>query len=404
MRLFQNTRALVLLGLLVLILIVVIPLIVFLVLAGQKEHMPGRLTPTPRVSQTPGGALSWPIISRNVPVFASSATEPASDADDDDYDDSWRSKGTPAWLAYDLSNVPASWRGKVLIVWYNETLDYDHTIIGYNANDLPQDYTIDVNPAPGGGNPPGTGWITLVTVKGNHYHSRQHVMNMTGNNWIRINVAAVDSPSQKDDVAIKMDIYDANYGPTDDWIFYGDGITVGGMGHLAAGGVKTFAQLINAKLPNNFPLQESGGIEFLASTEGAKYLKTWLELFPGKYVVLSYGTIDAINCESADIFYSSYVAMVQAVLNQGKIPIVPHIPWGKNANIQKCAPELNCKIDRLYQAFPQVIKGPDLWTFFQKHQNLISNDNIDPTEMGFGAYRQQWANAMLAAVYNIRAI
>ena len=87
MRLFRNTRALVLLGLLVLILIVVIPLIVFLILAEQKQHMPGRLTPTPRTSQIPGGAQSWPVISRNVSVFASSATEPDSDANDDDYDD-----------------------------------------------------------------------------------------------------------------------------------------------------------------------------------------------------------------------------------------------------------------------------------------------------------------------------
>ena len=53
-------------------------------------------------------------------------------------------------------------------------------------------------------------------------------------------------------------------------------------------------------------------------------------------------------------------------------------------------------IDR---AFPQIIKGPDLWAFFQNNQNLISNDNLHPTDTGFGAYRQQWANAMLTTVY-----
>ena len=91
--------------------------------------------------------------------------------------------------------------------------------------------------------------------------------------------------------------------------------------------------------------------------------------------------------------------MVQIVLTMGKIPIVPHIPWGRSENIQKCAPELNSKIDDLYRAFPQIIKGPDFWTFFQKHQDLISDDDIHPTQMGFGAYRQQWANVMLATVY-----
>jgi len=82
MGLFRSKRALILLGLLVLILIVVIPLIVFLILAEQKQHTPGRLTPTPRASQALRGALSWPVISRNVTVYASSVTEPASDAND----------------------------------------------------------------------------------------------------------------------------------------------------------------------------------------------------------------------------------------------------------------------------------------------------------------------------------
>jgi len=82
MWLFRNKRALILLGLLVLILIVAIPLIAFLILAEQKQHTPGRLTPTPRASQALREVLSWPVISRNVAVFASSATELASDAND----------------------------------------------------------------------------------------------------------------------------------------------------------------------------------------------------------------------------------------------------------------------------------------------------------------------------------
>ena len=58
-------------------------------------------------------------------------------------------------------------------------------------------------------------------------------------------------------------------------------------------GVKAFAQLINARAPAYFPAQEAGGIGFLTSADGAKYINTWLQLFPGKYVALSYGTNDA---------------------------------------------------------------------------------------------------------------
>ena len=129
MRFFSNKMTiLALLGLL--ILIVVIPLFVFLVLAQQQEHVPVRITSdsSPLSTNTPVSTRSWTIISRNVPAFASSGYYPASFADDDNYDTVWRSQGTPAWLAYDLSGVPSSDRDKVLVVWYNASYDYNHTI------------------------------------------------------------------------------------------------------------------------------------------------------------------------------------------------------------------------------------------------------------------------------------
>ena len=339
------------------------------------------------------------VISRNVPAFASSGYSPAYRANDGSFDTSWRSVGTPAWLAYDLSNVPASQRGRVLVVWYNETSNYDHTLINYPAYNIPENYTIDVNKSPGRGHPPASGWVTLVTVTGNHYHSRQHVIDLKGNNWIRLHVTVVDGAAENYDVNINMDVYNANGGTADNWIFFGDSITAGAMGHLTEAGVKSFAQLINARSPNNFPAQESGGTGFLTSDDGAKYINTWLSLFPGHYVGLSYGTNDALGCVSGANFYSNYVTMAQAVLKAGKIPVVPHIPWGRAGNIQQCAPTLNAMIEALYKAFPQIIKGPDLWSFFQKNQDLISNDNIHPTIAGFGAYRQQWANTMLTELY-----
>jgi lysophospholipase L1-like esterase len=391
-----------LLGLL--ILVIAIPLVIgplMLTQQGlkQKAQALEGIISRHLISQQPGRVSSSPIISRGVPAFASSGYSPASNANDDSYDTTWRSQGTPAWLAYDLSTVPASIRSKVLVVWYNETNNYDHTVISYPAYNIPQDYTIEVNQASGGGNPPDTGWVALVPVKGNHYHSREHVVDMTGINWIRIHVTAVDGSPENYDVSINMDIYTASYGLADDWIFFGDSITAGGMGHWTAGGVKTFAQLINAQAPGHFPAQESGGIGFLTSADGAKYINTWLLLFPGKYVGVSYGTNDANGCVNPDTYYDNYITTVRAVLLAGKVPVVPHIPWARTANVQNCGPDLNAKINALYKAFPQIIKGPDFWTFFQNHQDLVSNDNIHPTETGFGAYRQQWANAMLKAVY-----
>src|SRR5258708_16369875 len=223
MRLFSNKLTLALLGLL--ILIVVIPLVMFLVLARPSAE-PKKPTSGPvthgssGINQTPVETASWPVISRNVPAFASSGYYPASFANDENYDTVWRYQCTPAWLAYDLSSVPSSDRGKVLVVWYNESYDYNHTIDAENAYNLPQAYTIDVNPGRGGGKPPKTGWVTLVTLTGNHYHSRQHLIDMTGNNWIRINVTAVDGATENYDASINVDVYDVIYGTSDNWIFY----------------------------------------------------------------------------------------------------------------------------------------------------------------------------------------
>jgi lysophospholipase L1-like esterase len=387
----------------ILILAVALPLAGYLLLTqrGQSRHIARSVIATVKAAVNPTAAPSqpqaqaYPLISRAVPAFASSESYPASNADDDSFDTTWRSHGAPAWLAYDLSGLPTSKRSKLLLVWYNESSNYNHTIIGDFAYNLPQDYTIDVNAAAGGGQAPKTGWVTLVRVRGNHYHSRQHIINGAGYNWVRIDVSAIDGAAQNYDANINMDVFDAGPALLDDWIFYGDSITAGAMGHqVSASGVQAFSQLIHARVARRYPVQEGGGIGYLTSADGVKYMNTWLKLFPGRYVGLSYGTNDALGCISPDAFYNNYVTMVQDVLQAGKIPLVPHIPWARKANIQQCAPSLNARIDALYRAFPRIIRGPDMWTFFQSHQGLISSDDIHPNDAGFGAYRQQWANAI----------
>jgi lysophospholipase L1-like esterase len=222
---------------------------------------------------------------------------------------------------------------------------------------------------------------------------------MAGYNWIRLDATASNGAVWNYDIAVNMDVYDAGHGVADDWIFFGDSITAGAMTQGTVGGVPSFAQLIHAALPAHFPVAEDGGIPYLTSGDGARYVPAWLTLFPGKYVGLSYGTNDANGCVPPSAFYTNYVAMVQAVLRAGKVPVIPHIPWARAPNVRRCGPALNAQLDRLYAAYPRIVRGPDLWTFFRTHQDLISRDNLHPTAQGFGAYRRQWAARMLASVY-----
>ncbi len=264
-------------------------------------------------------------------------------------------------------------------------------------------YTIQANAAPGRGGAPTSGWTTLATVGANTYHSRQHVLNLTGFNWVRLHATASDGTTQNYDIAVNMDVHDASRGLGDSWIFYGDSITASAMDHDPRG-VGAFAQLINARQPAYFPVQENGGIGYLTGADGARYVPEWLKLFPGRYVGLSYGTNDAEggcgDSACAAAFYQSYATMVEAVLAAGKVPVVPTIPWARTANVQRNGPLLNQQIQQLYAAYPRIVRGPDLWTYFQNNPGLISGDDLHPSEgPGMAAYRQQWANQMLASVY-----
>lgn len=361
--------------------------------------------PADTVSAQVAPPAPMPLISRGVPAYASSdRSSGASRANDNDYATYWRSNGVPAWLAYDLSRVAAAQRGNVLLAWYNDpiTPDYSYTLTQNLSYNLPLTYTIEANRAAGGALPQG-GWTVLATVNGNTYHSRQHVVNLSGYNWVRLNVTGVTGANQNRDVALNMDVHDASAGAQDSWIFYGDYITAGGMDHDPRG-LATFSQLINSFRPQYFPAQESGGTSFVQSGDGARLIRDWLAVFPGKFVGLNFGTTDADFFDAGEPelpadFYKNYEIMVKAVIEAGKTPVVPKIPFGLTEKIQANGPRLNEQLDRLYAAYPQIVRGPDFWAYFGGRQDLISEDGLNLRPGGLAEYRRLWATEMSERVY-----
>ena len=365
---------------------------------------------------TSTAVLPMPLISRNVHAFSNvDCGSPASAANDASYDTTWRgcngqdapAMSRPVWLAYDLSSVPAAQRAQVVLAWYSGCCSYDNAISGTGAYNIPGSYTIDANAAPGGASTaPTAGWRTLVTVANNTYHSRQHRLELASYNWVRINVTVSDGAPLNYDASINMDVFDTGAGVTDDWIFYGDSITEGAMGQATQGGITSYAQLVNAAVPANFPLEENGGIAAQTTASARTYIPAQLALFGGHYVGLSYGTNDANGgCGTSAClrtFYDNFAQLVQDVIRAGKQPIVPTIPWGCTASLAANVPAFNHQIQKLYAAFPQIVKGPDLYSYFKAHKTYVSsNDCIHPNATGMGLYRKQWANAMLNAVYKV---
>ncbi len=355
------------------------------------------------------------VISRGVSAVASSGT--ASDANDADYTTTWRSSetpsaSTPSWIAYDLSGVPATNRHKVDVAWYAQESDYAEYDLnaksGAVAYNEPRDYTLDANAA-AGGTAPTSGWVILATVTGNTYTSRQQAVDLTGYNWIRLHVTGVNGTTENTNVAINLDVHDAPDGLTDSWLFLGDSITAFALRNDGAGiDARSFAELVNAAKPAFFPAQEGGGeggwssatplIPVAGGTESI--FDTWVKSFPGRYICLSYGTNDGADTANmgATPTYDNLVTMVTKVMAAGKIPCVPHVPWATDAAHQKNAQLINTAIDTLYEKYPGVVKGPDLYNVLLGHTELYQ-DNLHPNPQGRETYRQAWATTVTASVY-----
>jgi len=382
--------------------------------------------------QSTPSMVPMPLISRfpGVNAFASNdltgtATDFGANRGRDNVYDGWGhywdplGLGYPAWLAYDLSGVPVNQRKQVLVAWYNETDGYNSasnltTPLSYNE---PGDYVIEANPAAGStAGAPSTGWVALVTVTGNTVHSRSHIVDLTGYNWIRFRStrgAAANQPGNTD-VEIKLEIYDAHLGNTNSWAFLGDSITNGGMNHLEHGDMN-FAQRVNASVPSHFPMYENAGQPFdRGIDEGMTRLNTLLANTKATYIGISYGTNDAGGTAPNDYsFYNAYKAMVDVVLASGRIPVIPTIPWTAQQPWQNNEGDpitgsqftLNRQLAKLkadYRALGKtIVDGPDLWTFFKNNPSLIGNGDIHPTAAGYVAMRNQWAQAAIANTIHI---
>ncbi len=338
-----------------------------------------------------------PVISRNCPVYTNSGSEQeAKYANDEAYFSFWNAQA-PAYVAYDLSSTANDQKKEVIAVWYNTTGAFDYSVPDYSSsNGEPSDYTIEVNAAPGGEYPE-DGWEVAETVSGNTLHSRQHTVSMDGYNWIRMNITAADG-NQSGRSSINFDVHNVSDGISDSWIFYGDSITACGMNNCYGTGFATYVNKIDSRY---FPIQENGGIGGIMSSHGVKKIDEWLAVFPGKYVGIAYGTNDSWgNQTGAEKYYENTVYMIEKVIQSGKVPVVPTIPFSKEPGISAYLDDYNAMIQKIYEEYDEVIKGPDFAEFFKENPEYLSGDGVHPSDTGYDQMRQLWAETMYQAVYN----
>jgi len=358
------------------------------------------------------------LISRGVPAKGEGAVlYPVTNVNDADYGTEYRC--TPTCAAdLDISGVPSNQRQTVVFSWYNDANTFQDVAEHVGAYNEPRDFTIDVNGAAGGGPAPTTGWTTVRAVTGNVYNAGQYVLKLNGANWVRMRVTAVNGSPGNHDASWQMDVASANSGLNDTWLFLGDSITNNSMTHREP---TNWMQAINAAKSAYWPSQVNGGMSsWLTSTfldtdphTGKPYITDFLTAFPdAHYVTINLGSNDVGGGVPAATVLAHMETLVQDVIKAGRIPIVPTIPSAPAscrsnlANDNPATPGTAnyAIVHSLYPAYPKVVHGPDLWTYFHDNPGLISTSGAPgcphPTSpTGENDYRALWARTMLAEVY-----
>jgi hypothetical protein len=343
--------------------------------AGGKNNSVGGEPPMTLPGSMP---VAMPLISQGVPAFASSASPDG--AKDWNQATSWVSTAVPAWLAYDLSGVEEAKRSRVLLAWYDgATLDFINAAPNPDQH-LPVDFKLETNSAAGGGPAPADGWETVETVTGNDRNAHQRLVDLNGASWVRVSVSKSSSPSA---VGLDFDVHSAPDGATDSWLFMGDSITFMSTSYLFSDLPARVHELKAERWPAVIPAAIGGTNTMTAMMA----IDSTMANFPGRFVVLAYGT----NDHPAEY---QMEALVQKVIAAGKVPVVPHMPWATDARIQDEGPKINDMIDALYAKYPEILHGPDFWGVLKDRTDLIPSNDIHPNELGQKEFRKQWALAM----------
>jgi lysophospholipase L1-like esterase len=225
-----------------------------------------------------------------------------------------------------------------------------------------------------------SGWTPVATVTTSRYCGRQHLVDLNGATWVRLNVTRGSSDSAS--VSLDMDVQSAPSGASDAWLFMGDSITYMSMTHAFA----DVPGLVRAARPGSWPAILDAAIGGTNTSTALAVIDDTMQDFPGRYVVLAYGTNDHPQDFKME-------ALVAKVLAAGKIPVIPHMPWSASSTE---GPAINLAIDALYAKYPAIVRGPDLWAFFSGRTDLIPANDVHPNAAGQEELRKQWAQTLAA--------
>ena len=319
---------------------------------------------------------------------------------------------SPLWVAVHLGSGPT----RVLLEWnaggnYNYADPITPTSTPSTDYGSPLAYTISTSSNSTTG-ADGT-WTLVAGVTNNTYRTRSHSFDFTGMSWVKMSVTALPSFTSANDLSLdEIEVYDTSVSysrgrlPEDTWFFMGDSITAFWANRATAGGtppaytndpashMPDFAQWINTDNPHYFPSMINGGIGGELTPNGLARLPANLADNPDYYYwALSYGSNDSAgNQSNTTSFKTNLQAMISLLLANGRMPVVPHIPYAADGQ-HNYITNFNAVIDILV-ATNHIPAGPDLYSFFKTNTNQLQADGLHPNDAGMRSFNLLWAQAM----------
>ena len=99
--------------------------------------------------------------------------------------------------------------------------------------------------------------------------------------------------------------------------------------------------LVAQAQPGFYPAVIDAAIGGTSTATAAGVIDDTMSTFPGRYVVLAYGTNDdPANFRMEDLVLKVFAA--------GKVPVIPHMPWSDTTNVQQRGPGFNAAIQPVF--------------------------------------------------------
>lgn len=239
-------------------------------------------------------------------------------------------------------------------------------------------------------------WIEAASVENNPVMARGVEIDFAGKSWFKF-----VSEGEVGQI-LEIEAFDMSAGGTDTWFFMGTSISQ--MGLKQQDTDSTTAQLIHARFPEYTPAMLRGGIGCINSTEVVARLNDYLKYAGNvKFWAIEMGTNDAWG--GGDWNLQTYVDNMQVIVDSAKAhgitPVIARIIATDSAKAGwQVNPAFLDAVDKLVED-NGLPKGPDFYSYFREHPELLGSDGVHPNSDGGGqAMHHLWADA-LAPLYAV---